>query len=144
MTGDAEAPRMGETMAVHEENVRSPLQPLKSASQDGHLPEGEETGDVREGERLLDNVLLDEVQIRIGEENDGATSGGRLSAVGTVREGDVGASYIADVLGVPLSHNLRGETGLDGCRLGVGDLPGVEITELHGLIVAPPKRGSER
>ena len=65
VAGDAEAPLVGEAVAVHEEDVRRALQLLEGAGEDGDLAEGEEAGDVGEGDGLVDGVLLDEAEVGV-------------------------------------------------------------------------------
>ena len=164
MAGEAEAARVGEAVAIDEEEVRRPLQLLEGAGEDGHLAEGEEAGDVGEGDGLFDEVVLDEAEVGVGEEDDGASARrfgsaqGRLaegdvgagdpstslragSAQGRLAEGNVGAGDVAHpfgaVRGVALGDDLRGKAGLDGGRFGGGDAPGVEVTQLHGGSIAP-------
>ncbi len=145
VTGDAEASRVGEAVAVDEEEVRRPLQLLEGAGEDGHLAEGEEAGDVGEGDGLVDEVMLDEVKVGVREEDDGATAVRPFdsaqdrpfdSAQGRLAEGDVGAGDVAHVLGVTLCDDLRGEAGLDGGRFDGGNAPGVEVTQSHGGSIA--------
>ena len=90
MAGDAESTRMREAVAVSHHEVRGPLELLESARQKRHLTEGEEAGDIRKGERLLDDLLLDESQVRVGEEDDGAPSGGRPATGTVIQKRDVG------------------------------------------------------
>jgi len=131
VTGDAEASRMGEAMAVHEEKVRHSLQLLEGAGQGGYLPEGQEARYVGEGDRLLDDVLLDECQFGIGENHNSSAGQGRLAAVRPVHEGDVGGGDVANALKSPFSDDLGSEPSLDGCRLGRGYMPGMQVTQAH-------------
>ena len=142
VAGEAEASRVGEAVAIDEEEIRRALQLLEGAGEDGHLAEGEEAGDVGEGDGLFDEVVLDEAEVGVGEEDDGAAPGRRFgSAQGRLAEGNVGAGDVAHpfeaVTGVALGDDLGGEAGLDGGRFGGGDAPGVEVTELHGGSIAP-------
>jgi hypothetical protein len=116
VAGDAEAALVGEAVAVHEEEVRGALQLLEGAGEDGDLAEGEEAGDVGEGDGLVDGVLLDEAEVGVGEEDDGAAALRR--AQGRLAEGDVCAGDVAYVARRALSDDLRGEAGLDGDGLG--------------------------
>jgi len=141
VAGDAEASGVGEAVAVDEEEVRRPLQLLEGAGEDGHLAEGEEAGDVGEGDGLVDEVVLDEAEVGVGEEDDGAAAVRPFnSARGRFAEGDVGAGDVADpfgaIPGVAFGGDLGGEAGLDGGRLGGGDAPGVEVTQSHGGSIA--------
>ena len=146
VAGDAEAALVGEAVAVHEEEVRGALQLLEGASEDGDLAEGEEAGDIGEGYGLVDGVLLDEAEVGVGEEDDGAAAVGPFDpstklrtgfAQGRLGEGDVGAGDVAHPPRPAFRDDLRGEAGLDGDGLGGGDAPGVEVTESHGVIVGP-------
>ncbi len=100
VAGEAEASRVGEAVAVDEEEVRRPLQLLEGAGEDGHLAEGEEAGDVGEGDGLVDEVVLDEAEVGVGEEDDGAAPVGRFgSAPGRLAESDVCAGDVAHAFG---------------------------------------------
>ncbi len=141
MAGEAEASRVGEAVAVDEEEVRRALQLLEGSGEDWHLAEGEEAWDVGERDGLVDEVVLDEAEVGVGEEDDGATAVRRFgSARGRLAEGDVGAGDVAHpfgaVPGFAFGDDLGGEAGLDGRRFGGGDAPGVEVTQSHGGSIA--------
>jgi len=125
VAGDTEAPRMGEAMAIHQEKVRHSLQLLEGAGQGWYLPEGEEAGDVGKGDRLLDDVLLDECQFGIGENHSSGAGQRWLAAVRPIHEGDVGGGDVADVFRPSSGDDLRGEAGLDSDSLSGSDVPGV-------------------
>ena len=57
MTGDAAAARMGDPLAVNEQQVRAMLQRPDRLQPDRRLAEGEEAGDVRKGDRSLDDAV---------------------------------------------------------------------------------------
>jgi hypothetical protein len=130
VAGDAESSLVGEAVTVDEEEVRNLLQLLEGAGEDGDFAEGEEAGDVGEGDRLIDGVLLDDAEVGVGEEDDGA-------AAVHIGEGDVGAGDVADSIRPALGDDLGGEAGLDGDGLGWGDAPGVEVTQSHGANCRP-------
>ena len=141
VAGEAEAARVGEAVAIDEKEVRRPLQLLEGAGEDWHLAEGEEAGDVGEGDGLVYEVVLDEAEVGVGEEDDGAVAVRPFDAApGRLAEGDVCAGDVPHpfeaVLGVAFGDDLGGEAGLDGGRPGGGDAPGVEVTQSHGGSIA--------
>ena len=89
MTGDAEAARMGEPVAVDEQEVRALLQRRHRRQADRRLAEGEEAGDVRERHRLLDDAFLHEVEVRPAQHDDGRPP--ELASVRGPREAEVDA-----------------------------------------------------
>src|SRR3972149_1143792 len=67
--------RVGVALAVGEEEVGGALQLLEGLEEGGELAEGEEAGDVGEGDGGFDDLLLDGLQIGVGEEDGGADEG---------------------------------------------------------------------
>ncbi len=131
VAGDAEAARVGEAVAVDEEEVGGPPQLLEGAGEDGDLAEGEEAGDVGEGDGLLDDVPLDQREVGVGEEGDGGNCG--VASTALTLESDVAASDEPRFAGPALGDDLGRESNLDLLGLGDGDAPGVELAESGGL-----------
>ena len=80
----------------------------------------------------LDDVALDDRQVRLREEYDGGAGQGRLPPVRPVDEGDVGGGDELHVTGIALADDLRREAGLEGDGLGGRQVPGMEVAEEHG------------
>jgi hypothetical protein len=70
VTSEAEATRMGQSLPVDEKEVGSSSEPTEGGDQGWYLAEGEETGDVRKGDRGLDDDLFDEIEVWIGQQDD--------------------------------------------------------------------------
>ena len=123
-------------MAIDEDEIRGMFEALEGEGEQGDLAEGEEAGDIGEGDGGLDDVMLDEVEVRVGEEDDGGAGEGRLPSQRPACEGDVGSGDETDACGIAGGDDAGGEAGLDCGGLPGGEGPGVERAEAHGDIVA--------
>ena len=148
VAGNAEAPGVRVAVAVDEDEVRGVFEALEGEGEQGDFAESEEAGDIGEGDGGLEDVVLDEMEVRVGEDNDGGAGEALRHAGSAARfqllrvsglradEGDVGGGYEADACGIAGGDDARGEAGLDGGGLPGGEGPGVEGAETHGDIVA--------
>src|SRR3989304_2753599 len=122
VAGDAEPSRVGVALAVDEEEVGGALQHLERLEEDGELAEGEEAGDVGEGYGGFDDVLLDGLQVRVGEEDDGGAGG--VAPTAAAQEGEVAAGDGADI-------GLGRVAVEEGDGFGWGGGPGVQGADAH-------------
>ncbi len=123
VAGDAEAPRVGVTLAVDEEEVRLGGELLKGEAEGRRLAEGEEAGHVGKGDGALYHLLLDGFECGIGHHRGGgAREAGSRAAPAAARRvdvGDVSGGDEANVHRVAGAHDAPGEAALEGdclCR----------------------------
>jgi hypothetical protein len=139
VAGETEASRVGEALAIDDEQVGRALQALERPKKGRDLAEGEEAGDVWEGDFGFHDGLLDGVEGGVGEEDDGGSGAGGHAA--PVQEGEVAAGDETDVLRVAVRDDLGGEALLEGNGLGGGLGPGAKGWDSHGDIVASVRAG---
>lgn len=141
MTGDAEAARVGEAVAVDQNQFRLSSQLPECLRQQRCLAEGEQAGNVRERHGRLDHVRLGQIEGRIGEHDDGCA---RLCwpSVGPLDKRNVGGSHQADVPRVAFGDDLRRQLGLERHRFARRQVPTVKVTEDHGLLRACEMSGA--
>ena len=80
VTGDAEAAGVRVAVAVYEDEVRGVFEALEGKGEQGDFAEGEEAGDIRECDGGLEDMVLDEAEVRVGEEDDGGAGEGGAAA----------------------------------------------------------------
>ena len=129
----AEAARMGEAVAVDEEEIGDALEFAQRAEDDGGLAEGEKAGDVGEGGGKRRARGLDEFPAGPAEDGDDGVAVDGAALVGDVDAGDEHVGFQGEVA---CEVEGGGEAVLEFAGGGDGAGPGVEVGDVH-LIVLP-------
>jgi len=145
MAGEPEAAWVSVSLAVDEEEIGPACEALEGEGEGGNLTKGEEAGDVGEGDRALDDVLLHRIEARVGHHDGG--SAGEAGASGTpasawrIDVSHVGGGNEPDVPGVAFADDARSEPLLAGGRIGGREVPGVQVQETHAVQYTETRRG---
>ena len=107
VAGDAEPPRMGDAVAVDEQQVRLDPELLERRQRDRRLAKRQQSRDVRKRHRPGDDVLLDDLQPRERQHDDGGPAS--HDAGRGARIGEVDPGHRADRPEVVGARDLAGE-----------------------------------
>jgi hypothetical protein len=132
VTGQTETARVGQALAVEEQEVRRGLEFLNRRQGDRAFAEAEQAGHVRESDAPADDDLFDGFQVRQAEYDDAGDAGLRVAGgVGDVHAGDQGRRP-----GGGFEAQLPAKPTLQGDGPGGGEVPGVESVDVHGAFFA--------
>ena len=125
-------PGMGDSLAIHENDIGSVSDFFQGSKQNGGLPEAEKSGKVGKRHRSADAGGFDHGQFRPGHDDDGAIYFPVGLSVGSIYSGDQPRLVRERLQGYPgLQEDLAGE------GLGGGSRP---HRFSHGEVLAPVRR----
>ena len=126
MRSQAEPTGMGDALAVHEDQIRFEGEALEGGEERGAFPEGEQAGNIGEGDGLDDGALIEEAQVGIAQHDYRGFGYAAFNA-------HVCAGY--GVYGVEAArgdHALR-QIFLNADGFPWGYVPRMDVIDLHGV-----------